>query len=96
MNHRTDRIAHTTAFVTPVMEHWLEREIAQWDHGGVKNVFDGDVYRGEQFLFLINLASCCSEQMDILESINDIMNVMPQQCSGILSCMMVILPWYES
>ena len=26
------RIAHTTAFVTPVMEHWLEREIAQWVH----------------------------------------------------------------
>ena len=25
-----DRIAHTTAFITPVMEHWLEREIAQW------------------------------------------------------------------
>ena len=23
----TDRITHTTAFVTPVMEHWLEREI---------------------------------------------------------------------
>ena len=23
-------IAHTTAFVTPVVEHWLEREIAQW------------------------------------------------------------------
>ena len=23
------RIAHTTAFVTPVMEHWLEQEIAQ-------------------------------------------------------------------
>ena len=27
-----DRIAHTTAFVTPVLEHWLEREIAQWVH----------------------------------------------------------------
>ena len=27
-----DRIAHTTAFVTPVMDHWLEREIAQWIH----------------------------------------------------------------
>ena len=26
------RIAHTTAFVIPVMEHWLEREIAQWVH----------------------------------------------------------------
>ena len=25
-----DRIAHTTTVVTPVMEHWLEREIAQW------------------------------------------------------------------
>ena len=22
----TDRIAHTTAFVTPVVEHWLERD----------------------------------------------------------------------
>ena len=27
-----DRIAHTTAFVIPVVEHWLEREIAQWVH----------------------------------------------------------------
>ena len=26
------RIAHTTAFVTPVMEHWLERETAQCVH----------------------------------------------------------------
>ena len=27
-----DKIAHTMAFVTPVVEHWLEREIAQWVH----------------------------------------------------------------
>ena len=27
MHHPTDRIAHTTAFATPVVEHWLEREI---------------------------------------------------------------------
>ena len=27
----TDRIAYTTAFVTPVVEHWLEIEIAQLD-----------------------------------------------------------------
>ena len=26
----TDRIVHTTAFVTPVVEHLLEREIAEW------------------------------------------------------------------
>ena len=32
MHHPTDRIANTTAFVTPVVEHWLEREIAQWVH----------------------------------------------------------------
>ena len=30
MHHPTDRKAHTTAFVTPVVEHWLERKIAQW------------------------------------------------------------------
>ena len=28
MHHPTDKITHTTAFVTPVVEHWLEREIA--------------------------------------------------------------------
>ena len=32
MHHPTDRIAHTTAFVTPVVEHWLEWEKAQWVH----------------------------------------------------------------
>ena len=32
MHHPIDRIAHTMAFVTPVVEHWLEREIAQWVH----------------------------------------------------------------
>ena len=32
MHYPTDRITHTTAFVTPVGERWLEREIAQWVH----------------------------------------------------------------
>ena len=32
MHHPTDRIAHTAAFVTPVVEQWLEREIARWVH----------------------------------------------------------------
>ena len=31
MHHTTDRIAHTTAFGTPIVEHWLEREITR--HG---------------------------------------------------------------
>ena len=32
MHHPTDRITHITAFVTPVVEHWLKREIVQWVH----------------------------------------------------------------
>ena len=32
MHNPTDKIAHTTVFVTPVVEHWLEQEIAQWVH----------------------------------------------------------------
>ena len=30
MHHPTDRIAHTTAFVIPVVEHWLEQEMVIW------------------------------------------------------------------
>ena len=32
MHHPTDIIGHTTAFVTPVVDHWLERKIVQWVH----------------------------------------------------------------
>ena len=32
MHHPTDRVIHTTAFGTPVVEYWLEREIAHWVH----------------------------------------------------------------
>ena len=32
MHHPIDRIAKTTALVTPVVEHCLEREIAEWVH----------------------------------------------------------------
>ena len=31
-SHRQDNTWHTTAFVTPVVEHWLEREISQCVH----------------------------------------------------------------
>ena len=30
--HLTDRTIHTTAFVTRVVEHWLEQDIFQWLH----------------------------------------------------------------
>ena len=29
MHHPTDWITHTTAFVTPVVEHWLERSLTE-------------------------------------------------------------------
>ena len=32
MYHSTDRIAHTTAVVIPVVQYWWEREITQWVH----------------------------------------------------------------
>ena len=30
LHHPTHRIIHTTAVVTPVVVHWLDRELAQW------------------------------------------------------------------
>ena len=30
MHHPTDRIVNTMAFVTPVIELWVERDVAQW------------------------------------------------------------------
>ena len=32
MHHPTDRITHPTAVVRPAVEHWLGRNIAQWEH----------------------------------------------------------------
>ena len=32
MHYPTDRIVHTTAFVTPVVEHWLKQQIAECVH----------------------------------------------------------------
>ena len=31
LHHPPDRIVHTTSFVTPVVEHWVKLDIAQWD-----------------------------------------------------------------
>ena len=46
-----DRITHSTAFVTSVVEHWLEREIlvAQWVHHKGTNGGLGPEQGGLQF-----------------------------------------------
>ena len=31
MHRLTDRIERTMTFVMPVVEHWLDQEITQWD-----------------------------------------------------------------
>ena len=49
MHNPVDRIAHTTAFVTPVVEHWLEREIAQWVHP-MKDQFNDPSYHERTLL----------------------------------------------
>ena len=51
MHHSTDRITHTTAFVTPVVEYWLEREIAQWRNSPMKDRSD-DPSHHEQTLYI--------------------------------------------
>ena len=47
-----DRITHTTAFVTPVMEHWLKWEIAQWVHheGPIHRIMSERSYHGATLL----------------------------------------------
>ena len=57
MNHPIDRIAHTTAFVTPVMEHWLEREIAQWGGRKEGNVIFNDALNTFMFFIIIFITS---------------------------------------
>ena len=51
MHHPTDRITHTTAFVTPVVEHWMEREIAQWVHP-MKDRSDDPLHHEQTLLLL--------------------------------------------
>ena len=42
-------LAHTTAFVTPVVDHWLEREIDQWVHS-MKNRSDDPTHHERTLL----------------------------------------------
>ena len=51
MHHPTDRIAHTMTFGTPVVDHWLEREIATWN----KKKLNGIIMNGCNMLFEIKI-----------------------------------------
>ena len=60
MHHPTDRIAHTMAFGTPVVEHWMEQDIAQFinDNCGMCYPVSGIVHIIEPLL-LIGKSSPC-------------------------------------
>ena len=55
---QSHRIAHTTAFVTPVVEHWLEREIAQWVHP-MKDRSDDPSHHERTLLPQVREETCC-------------------------------------
>ena len=61
-----DRITHTTAFVTPVMEHWLEREILK----RIKSAETGATKLTAEFLFSTSVQRSSSP-----ESIPDSTNI---------------------
>ena len=44
----TDRIANITAFVIPVVEQWLEQEIAQWDQSDNPSHDEQTLYHGRR------------------------------------------------
>ena len=67
MHHPTHRITHTTAFVTPVVEHWLEREVAQWVHlMKDRSDNDGTVTMSERFYHGVTSCSCSSKNIIFL------------------------------
>ena len=73
MHHLTDRIAHTTAFVTPVVEHWLEREIAQWVHP-MKDRSDDPEQKKGNVLFNNILNTFHSQICSIRREVKDLTN----------------------
>ena len=61
MHHPTDRIAHTTAFLRPVVEHWVEREIAQWEIQEMHTSHIAIILRIEvRCVTRVSIAICCN------------------------------------
>ena len=50
-----DRITHTTAFVKPVVEHWLQREIAQLVHRSVDPSYHGRTLLPHSYISLLSV-----------------------------------------
>ena len=44
MHHPTDRITHTKAFVTPVVEHWLEQDTVREASSPLNRIMKYEVF----------------------------------------------------
>ena len=85
-SHRQD-ISHTMAFVTPVVEHWLEREIAQWVHP-MKDRSDDPSHHERMLLpWSCILAPLCKEN-------NSVSNYAVKK-SPIYACQKKLTEWVE-
>ena len=65
MHNPTDRIAHTTAFVTPVVEHWLP---LVWSSSNCYSIWQINLTR-LIYYFNINLLCVCKSQAWILPKV---------------------------
>ena len=74
MHYPTDRITHTTAFVTPVVEHWLDHnkssitiswptlfncQIIEVLFSHIKNIFSSMVFRSFVIVYSKYNSFCC-------------------------------------
>ena len=62
MHHPTDRITHTTAFDTPVVEHWMKGEIANEGSIRLHTHYGQMLYHGTKTVLEVELlpVSCQS------------------------------------
>ena len=68
MHHPTDRIIHTTACVTPVVEHWLEREIA---HGTMsERSYDGATPRSFNYHCISYIDTLYTYHVEVIQKVN--------------------------
>ena len=82
MHHHPDRITHTTAFVTPVVEHWLEREIAQWVHTHIYNAkYKNDFIFNIQFSTFLRLCHNRKTNIIVVVVIVVLMGENPQEAN---------------
>ena len=81
MHHPTDRIKHTTAFVTPVVEHWLEREIAQWVHPMKDRSDDPSHHERTLYLWATSRSLCDWKEGNVL--FNDARNTFYLRLSSV-------------